>query len=86
MDSLDAALRRAEKCIAGGKDEDHHADVSVEHAVEPNVDDSGVCVNNGFSVNFSSAQYTNDCVISTKYNGLSYRMVKKRALALHMLP
>ena len=44
MDSLDAALRRAEKHLATSKEQDNQADVLLEHSIEPNVDDIVVCV------------------------------------------
>lgn len=42
MDSLDAALRRAERCIASSREQDLPADFPVDQGLEPNADDLGV--------------------------------------------
>ncbi|XP_034235782.1 GON-4-like protein [Thrips palmi] len=78
MNSLDAALRCAEKCIASSKDPDSQADFSLDQGLESNTDDLGDIEEEGIPSSITSSSHQNAASNKSAHLRNRNRVLKKR--------
>lgn len=78
MNSLDAALRRAEKCIAISREQDLQTDFSVDQGIESNTDDLGDIEEEGIPLSIASSNQQNAVSNRSAHLRNRNRVLKKR--------